>query len=102
MINREPTEINAFQFIVLPHTGIQICRNFPVNKEIHIAGDDLFEIGCDVMSNACDGEAGCTVRYHNEYCGDPWVNCIKNGRTRWTCIADAGDKEKKAKKDKKK
>jgi hypothetical protein len=49
---------------------------------------DVFEIACDTMSNACAGSSDCSVRYHNEYCGDPWVNCIKNGRTRWACVPE--------------
>lgn len=47
---------------------------------------DLHEIACDVMSNACNGQSSSTVRYHNEYCGDPWYMCIKNGRTKWACV----------------
>jgi hypothetical protein len=49
---------------------------------------DLEEISCDVMSDACNGQASCDVRYHNDYCGDPWYYCIKNGRTKWACVPD--------------
>lgn len=50
---------------------------------------DLYEIPCDTMSNSCNGQESCLVRYHNEYCGDPWYYCIKNGRTKWACVPGA-------------
>lgn len=59
---------------------------------------DVSEIDCDAMSSACEGKADCSVRYHNDTCGDPWVGCIKNGRTRWACVPEGakGNSEKAA------
>ncbi len=49
---------------------------------------DTHEIDCDSMSDFCNtkGQSLCLTTYHNSYCGDPWVNCIKTGRTRWECV----------------
>lgn len=48
----------------------------------------LYEISCDAMTDSCNAgsKTSCDVRYHNETCGDPWYNCIKNGRTKWQCL----------------
>jgi len=35
---------NSFQFIVLPNTGIQICRNFTLPKEIDLKNGDIWKL----------------------------------------------------------
>jgi hypothetical protein len=48
---------------------------------------DANEISCDAMSDFCDGQqASCNVTYDNSFCGDPWYDCIKSGRTKWQCV----------------
>ena len=34
----------SFQFIVLPNTGFQVCRDFPLAREIELKPDELWEL----------------------------------------------------------
>lgn len=45
MKNTKPVEETAYQFIILPYTGLQICRGFPLARTLRKNSERIWEIG---------------------------------------------------------
>jgi len=73
---------SSFQFIILPNTGIQICRNFTLSKEIDLNKADLWELAIRTSEKFKDRE---TIKVLSEHISvnqgikaTGWIPCDKN------------------------
>ncbi|WP_207688314.1 hypothetical protein [Desulfonema limicola] len=73
MSKKKISDSSGFQFIVLPNTGFQICRDFPLSREIDIAEYELWELATKVAEEHITDE---TVKVFSKHIA---VNRIING-----------------------
>ncbi|MCP4349448.1 MAG: hypothetical protein GY795_28540 [Desulfobacterales bacterium] len=82
-MNRTDVSQNkSFQFIVLPNTGFQICRDFPLSKEIELKPNELWELAEKTAQDYKNDE---TVKVFSEHIAvnrninaTGWIPCNKN------------------------
>ncbi len=77
-----PSDETAYQFIVLPYTGLQICRGFPLSRTIKRDKDKIWQLGQKEAANHANNE---TIRILSEHLAvnrnleaTGWIPCAPN------------------------
>ena len=94
----KPTKTGVFQFIVLPNTGIQICRGFPVSLDSVAPLDDVWKAAEQAAKDGGQNEVLRLVRQHiacnRELEATDWIACDPNDPlklSQWLTALRAGD-----------
>ena len=73
---------SSYHWIVLPNTGMQICRGFPIAGAVAQTAGQVFEAAAKLAAKQTDSEALDLIQEHiacnQELDATPWIQCDPN------------------------
>jgi hypothetical protein len=89
------TESQSYHWIVLPNTGVQICRNFPIAAAMVAEAEKLFESASRLAGRQPDSDVLRLVDEHiacnHDLAATPWIQADPNEFVFWRMTRAGGE-----------